>query len=353
MKIVIVTNNYFPTMGGISTYVHDLVEELKNQGQEIYLFYPNRRNYFNFFSKISFVLKTLNNIKKKIENDEIIINSHSANYCLLIGILCKLFYNAKVIHTYHTPVSKKYLSFYLTRFADTLIYVSIATRNLYQKFGVKPHPNEIIIPGGIDTTKFLPGNILNDDIFRILFVGRISKEKGIIELIKAIEIIRDYNIKVSIVGTAQNKVQFDYFKRVKELVLKLKLKGIIEFTGKIVGDKLIRKYSESKIFVCPSICEESAPMVIAEALSCGLPVVAFNTGGLAERITNKINGILVEKHNINDFANSIKTLIEDNVLYKKMRNAARTTAVEELDKSNMTEKYIELFKELLNNGDEQ
>jgi prepilin-type processing-associated H-X9-DG protein len=290
MKIFIITNNFFPVVGGISTYVDDLSKGLSNSNVDSVLFFPERENTFGMLQKVLFVFHSIYKIGISFKaQEEVIVHSHSANYCLAIGLICRLLYGHKVIHTYHTPIEKLNWSFFFTRFSDAIVYVSAASRELYHSYGVIEHAEEVLIPGGVDLSKFNNKNCYrHGNRKNILFVGRIDEEKGIKELIHAVSKVK-CSFVLSIIGSAQTKKQEEYLADVIGLVSSLELNDHVKFFGSVQGERLNDIYKAADIFVLPSICNESAPMVIAEAFAAALPIISFRTDGIEERIRDQNN----------------------------------------------------------------
>jgi len=346
--VAIITNNYFPTIGGITTYINNLKVGLEERGAKVLILKgpATQRKVVYLFRWLfysHFVLMSLIKILfMKMKNKNIIVHSHSANYCLLLSFLAKAILKKKAVHTFHTPIAKHYESLkILTPKIDELIYVSHATKALYNYYGVPHHRSESIIPGGISVKSYpnKPRELSNEIV--VLFVGRIAKEKGIIDAIKAIQILDNCTFRV--VGIAQTKEQNIYENDIVNLIKTMNLEKKVFLLGKIQGLKLIREYEKAHIFICPSLWEEPAPMVIAEALASGLPIVAYNTGGLKERIIDGKNGMLVEKGNIKELAKAIKSIFCDNDRYYEMSLNARKFAEENLDRSLMVDRHLKIY----------
>jgi glycosyltransferase involved in cell wall biosynthesis len=134
------------------------------------------------------------------------------------------------------------------------------------------------------------------------FVGRLSEEKRVEDLIKAIKIIseRKVPVKCMIVGTGPEEI------RLRKIVNDLKISDIVTFTGysKNSFEELLR----FNIFVLPSRTE-GCPIVILEAMAAGLPVVATNVGGNIELIQDKVNGVLIPPYNSQIMAEKLIELI--------------------------------------------
>ena len=105
-------------------------------------------------------------------------------------------------------------------------------------------------------------------------------------------------------------------------------------------------YQASDIFVCPSIVD-AGPMMIPESMMCGTPVVAFNSGGAPDLIDTKRNGYLAKYRCSKDLAQGILCML-NHPDYEEVRFAARAKAVNHHSGSIVAEKYVDLYKDLLN-----
>ncbi len=99
------------------------------------------------------------------------------------------------------------------------------------------------------------------------------------------------------------------------------LPGKVRFAGKIPRDRMYRFYSAGDVFAFPGI-RETLGMVYLEAQACGLPVVAFHNGGIAEVVTDKLTGFLTPLYDLQAFTDAISRILDDAALQKSMGEAA-------------------------------
>ena len=152
-------------------------------------------------------------------------------------------------------------------------------------------------------------------------------------------------VQIDIVGFAQAAEQKQYLDNLKNIVEKSEiLKHRVRFLGKLTGGPLRQAYSQASIFVCPSVWEEPATIVIPEAMAAGVPVVAFDTGGLRERIRNGQDGLLVSKGDVEALAQALGALVKDRERLEKMSRKARERAETDFDREIMVDHYIELYQ---------
>ena len=116
----------------------------------------------------------------------------------------------------------------------------------------------------------------------------------------------------------------------------------IHFTGYLSDQySLILAYNASDIFITPSLAD-NFPNVLLEAMSCGIPCVGFNIGGIPDIITHKENGYIATYKNSNDLITGINWILENN--YKNISINARNSIVSQYS----YDKILEIHKELMN-----
>lgn len=138
---------------------------------------------------------------------------------------------------------------------------------------------------------------LSEKDFVILYVGRILKAKGVLELMQAVTSLEDEHIKLMIVGSANSgKWAFSsYEEKVKKL--SKQNKDHIIFTGYVNNAEVYQYASVADLQCVPSLCEEAAGLVVLEAMAAGLPMIVSNSGGMIEYI-NEDTALVIERENI-------------------------------------------------------
>ena len=122
------------------------------------------------------------------------------------------------------------------------------------------------------------GRIRGNSVKRLLFTGKISEKKGVMSLIKSLDKINygKDEVELTLVGGAGNEEEFGL---IKELAIKCKYK--VSFTGRLAPDEVAKRYRENDIFVLPSFFD-AIPLVVIEALACGMKVVVTELPGVRE-----------------------------------------------------------------------
>ena len=123
---------------------------------------------------------------------------------------------------------------------------------------------------------------------RLLYVGRLGKEKGLDFLFKALRILKDKHINAGLLIVGDGP----YRGAVLDLVQQYDLQDMVWFAGRVPRENVCNYYAASDLFVFSSLTETQG-LVIAEALAAGCPVVAVDAPGVNEAFTNGIGGALV------------------------------------------------------------
>lgn len=177
--------------------------------------------------------------------------------------------------------------------ADIVIFTSQKDKVFAKEKFKIPERKIRIVPNYIDTNLFSPQKIEKEK-GRVVFVGRLSKEKNLFNLITAA-----INLPIKLVFIGQGDLKDDLEKFAQE-------KGVkAEFRGRVDNIQLPFELSKSEIFILPSFYE-GCPKALLEAMACELPCIGTDVEGIKEIIVHKENGYLCETS-----AQSIHQAIKD------------------------------------------
>ncbi|HEY4691097.1 MAG TPA: glycosyltransferase [Anaerolineae bacterium] len=224
-------------------------------------------------------------------------------------------------------------------FADRLIAATPAEKKqLEWLYGAEPD-RIAVIPPGVDTRHFYPMPRraardhlgINHDDWRVLFVGRIERLKGIDTLIRAIALLAHEcptwveRMCVAIIGGDPSANENAEMQRLKVMCEELGLNDLITFLGARDQDQLRYYYSAASFVVMPSRYE-SFGMVALEAMACGRPVIASEVGGLAYLVRDGETGFHVPEGDPVALASAIARLLQDNALRERLGRQAAAWA---------------------------
>ena len=171
-----------------------------------------------------------------------------------------------------------------------------------------------IRPNWIDTDIYKPISMKLKN--RILFVGRLSKQKNLNLLLSA---INNNNIGIDIVGDGELRNSLD------EIIQKSNID--INFLGRLPNDQMPKVYNSYPIYVLCSHYEGN-PKTLLEAMACGLAVIGTNVPGIREIISDGENGILVPNNEPSLLLQSINTLLMNKSMQKKLGDNARRIIID-------------------------
>ena len=237
--------------------------------------------------------------------------------------------------------------------ADRVVAVSEANRDdIVGKLGVKPD-KVVVAPNGLDFEIF--EREANVPEFRkkhgvdgplILFVGRITKHKGIQFLIEAApSILKEFpTARFMIVGE-----DYGYLENLTKMVEKLGIGNHVIFLSGLSQDEIVQAYKSADIFVLPSTLEAFG-LVVVEAMASGTPVVASNYGGIRCLVRDGVNGFLFEVENVPDLASKILVLLRNEELGKAFATKAVSQAKEQYSIQHTTDELLRVYAKLQDAG---
>jgi len=150
---------------------------------------------------------------------------------------------------------------------------------------------------------------------KLLYVGRVEKDKGSIELVKAIELLVKKGITNFILTIVGNGEMYSYLKK---YIKENKLEDNIVFKGAIYDSNLLKDiYINNDIFILPSH-HEGFPRVLYEAMIFRLVIVTTFVGTISNLMKDRENCLKIEVNNFKDIANKLEELFNDELLYVKL-----------------------------------
>ena len=208
---------------------------------------------------------------------------------------------------------------------DTVFVNSEEYRQSWIKRGFDPAKLRIL-PRGLDTELFHPARrepsffekfgAYNGEV-RLLYVGRISREKDLDLLAAAYRRLRDEGLAVQLFVVGHGPYSKAFAKSLPDAI----------FTGYLAGDELATAYASADIFVFPSTTDTFGN-VILEAQACGVPVIVSDSGGPKELVEDKSNGLITKSHDVEDLTSAIRELVVSPVLRERMGKSARNSVVD-------------------------
>ena len=286
-------------------------------------------------------------------------------YSIFAGVLGRMLYRRPLIITAHSleplrPWKEEQLgtgydlSSWIERIgykmADRVIAVSKEMRDDILKFyGVSPERVEVI-HNGVDPDVYQPVNsreILNELGLKeqkyILFVGRISRQKGIMVLLEAFAALNEPDIQLVLCASSpdSDEILTELNERISSMNNVIWLNRMVEKAA------IIELYSHAAVFACPSIYEPFG-IINLEAMSCGTPVVASRTGGIPEVVLHEETGLLVEPGDIKALMDALKKVINKRDIAHQFGEQGRIRSTRDFSWNAIAQRTIEMYERTYN-----
>ncbi len=362
MKILYVITK--SEIGGAQTHVFDLARHIQNRGHKVAVmaypggplekifnskflisnqfsisnfqtsekikFYPNRyfRNSYNPFLGIG-AMREIKKAVKDFKPDIAHCHSSVAGFWARLAIRN----NVPTVFTAHgwaftegAPFLRKCLAILIEKiagkFCSKIICVSDFDKNLALKYKIASSDKITVIHNGVEVSVEQTRNdTQNRREIRIVFVGRLAQQKDPLLLLESFNNLPSElknKSQVSIIGEGPKR------KELEEFIKKNKLEEKVKLLGSISREKIFEALRESDIFVLTSNWE-GFPITILEAMSCGLPVIASDVGGVREAVDKEV-GFLIERGDKEALKKALMELIENPDLREKMGQNAQKRA---------------------------
>ncbi|MFN8333713.1 MAG: glycosyltransferase [Cyclobacteriaceae bacterium] len=296
-----------------------------------------RNNYFSHFGLKKFLIGY---------NIDVVVANYGLTAAHLAPICREV--NIPIIAIFHghdagdKKLLKQYRKNYATLFeyAHTLVAVSHDIRNKLIALGADPGKVQVI-SCGVDTEKFKPSSQSREKIF--LSVGRLVEKKGPLYTIRAFHEVWKKHPDAQLVMAGAHT---GLYAACKKLTESLDMQDSVLFPGILNHDQVQEWMNRSFAFVQHSLtaCNgdtEGTPVGILEASATGLPVVSTLHGGIPQAVVHGVTGYLVKEGDVAAMATYMNTLLEDEHMVTRMREAARKHVAEHYEQENQINR---LFK---------
>ena len=182
-------------------------------------------------------------------------------------------------------------------------------------------------------------DVKTEDKGYALYFGRLSREKGIINLINAFAKLNKGTLYIA--GDGPEKAE------VEEVIKENKLEKRVKLLGFLNKDEMKETVRKCKFVVVPSIWYENCPYSVIETLCTGKPVIGANIGGIPELVKDNENGFIYKYDDVNELSEKMKILFEDDKLVKKFSKQAKEIAKEQYSKENYYKKIMNIYDKVL------
>lgn len=320
----------------------------KTVNKKIHLFQPDVVHVHNFWPLLSPsvhvasalkgvpVVQTLHNYRLMCGNGMFFRNGKVCTKCIdgggLWGVVHRC-YRSSFIASIAVYRMQRAFRRYVKKFDDYFHFIALTefAKNKFVKYGIPPE-NLVVKPNACFGAEVIEKN----DALRngILFVGRLSEEKGLITLIKAAEKVPELEVKIAGDGPMLSYLRQRAPKNVK-------------FLGFLNHVEVANEMSSALALVVPSKWYEGFPMVIVEAMKSSLPTVCSRLGSLAEVVDDGENGYHFTPGSFSDLAVVLKKVSENRELMIEMGKRAYFKFLKEYNSKKNIENLENIYQQAI------
>jgi phosphatidylinositol alpha-mannosyltransferase len=351
-----VTDNYYPYIGGVAEHVHNLAVELRRRGHLVKVLtssfegrtlkaldrVPEEEHIHRLghgllipanksFARLPVIWRPVARVRRYFESmrfDVVHIHGSLAPTLPLVAIRAARCLRVITFHAGHDAslgysFSRSFLRPYFNA-VHGVIAVSPTARESHEKYFPGPYR---IIPNGIDLEEFRPDAAphpgLDDGRPRILFMGRIEPRKGLKYLLLAMpEIVRQVpDAELVVVGAGLLGYSYRHY-------LSRDVERHVRWVGLVPGEERPGWFAASSVFCSPAVGNESFGIVLLEAMASARPVVASDIPGYRTVMTDGVQGLFHPPCDSEAIARAVAALLKDPALRARMGAAGRRRAGE-------------------------
>lgn len=292
--------------------------------------------------------------------DADVVHTHTW-YTNFAGALAKRIYGCRLVATVHSleplrPWKREQLGagYELSSWmekegleaCDAVVAVSREMKRDILKCYDIPASRVTVIHNGVDPQKYRPRDgsraVSNFGIRTpfVLFVGRLSRQKGVFDLLDAMETVPEDTTLVLVTGKPDTPGIEEDLRRA------LSGRGHVVWIPEMLRDPdLVGLYNEAAVFACPSIYEPFG-IINLEAMACETPVVGTRVGGIKEVVVDQETGFLVPPGDPVKLGRAIARLLEDPHLAARMGKKGRLRVLQHFSWDRIAAKTLELYRSL-------
>jgi glycosyltransferase involved in cell wall biosynthesis len=240
-----------------------------------------------------------------------------------------------------SPVRNSHILLSLAK-VDRFVAPSQYLADRYAANGI-PRERISVIRYGIDFERF---KVVQRErkTFTLGFIGYLGKHKGLDVLFRALSLLPEpEEVRLLVVGDGKE------MSNLEALCRELRLDRLVTFCGRLANQDIGTIYEQIDVLVVPSVWPENSPVTISEAMASGIPVVAFDVGGIGELVESEVTGLLAPPRDARALADLIEHLRKDPELRREMGQKALARIRQEGLKGQVS-LLLHIFKELSTQG---
>ena len=216
-----------------------------------------------------------------------------------------------------------------------------------------PRHSVVVVPNGVDISRFSPAartdDRASDATVSVLFVGRLSIDKGICELAEAV--VANPRVHLTTIGDRPDRGDATQSRAVDAALEALRASGRHTHFPRVSRDAIADHYRSADVFVLPSH-REGMPVSLLEAMASGLPCVVTPVGAIDDIVSSAPESfaVLVNVGDVSGLTTALEALSTDAALRAQLGSAARRLAIDRFSSAKSGTQMLSLYAELLHQG---
>ena len=217
--------------------------------------------------------------------------------------------------------------------------IAVEYESMVERYNLQEYLQKIALGNQyIDTNLFKPTRNLKDRGYLLGYFGRLSQEKGVLELARALSVVlKDGKNRAIIVGGGE------LYEEVESILIETGIKGQVEIVSWVALDEMPAYLNDTRLAVVPSYME-GVPNIVLEAMACGTPVLATAVGGIPDVIIDGETGFIMEDKSPECIARNVSRVLSHQAI-EEITSKARAI----IDDKYTYEVVVENYRKILTN----
>lgn len=183
---------------------------------------------------------------------------------------------------------------------------------------------------------------------RVLFVGQVGSRKGVLELLQAMNQVRQSvpGVELRVAGPPRAGKDRTYFDRLQDYIRTNGLAKVVHFLGQLDQESVLEEYKLCRVLALPSF-QETTPTVVIQAMAARRSVVTTRVGGVPHMLSYGETGLLVDPGDVDGFAEALTRLLKDPELRRKLEEQAWVEASRRFHPAVIARQTVDVYREVL------
>ena len=330
-KVILMLGTEFGSMGGMSSVINVYLRSGFIDKWKIY-YIPTHRDGSAWLKLIIAYRAWLNvlveTVRGNVSGAHIHVAAGASFWRKSIIILPVLLLKLPVIfHVHDGEFSNFYWSrcgvfakYFVRKILESSYVIALSSSWVNELNVIAPKATVVCISNPVEILPLVDRDGRDPASILVLFLGRLTKEKGVFDLLEAFSMIQNSSLRWRLVLAGNGD-----FQRVEQFISELDLRSKVELAGWVDTEKKSELLGMADTLVLPSYFE-GLPMAVLEGMASGLPVISSRVGGIPDVIQDSVNGLLFDPGDVHALKSCLEKIGSDYSFARKLGGAARLRA---------------------------